>query len=96
MTCWDTLGWGHHAHKAFYDEDRGRIEMHLESLAGQSIQLDGTNVSFRKGETIHTENSCKYSIDEVRSLAARAGFHPAQIWTDSNDLFGVFYLRVVS
>ena len=84
------------AHRVFYDEDRGRIEMHLESLAGQSVQLDGTNVSFRKGETIHTENSYKYSVAEVRTLAARAGFHPARIWTDSNDLFSVFYLRVVS
>ena len=69
--------------------------MHLESLAAHSVKLDGTAISFSKGETIHTENSYKYAIDEVRSLAARAGFHSAQIWTDSNNLFGVFYLTVV-
>jgi len=83
------------AHRAFYDEHHGRIEMHLESLADQSVKLDGTAISFRKGETVHTENSYKYSTDEVRTLAARAGFHAARIWTDPNNLFGVFYLTVV-
>ena len=83
------------AHRAFYNQHHGRIEMHLESLADHSVKLDGTAISFSKGETIHTENSYKYSIDEARTLAARAGFHPAQIWTDSNNLFGVFYLTVV-
>ena len=84
-----------YAHKAFYNEQRSRIEMHLESLADQSVKLDGAEISFNKGETIHTENSYKYSVEEVRALAARAGFHTAQIWTDSNDLFGVFYLTVL-
>ena len=82
------------AHRAFYDPRQGRIEMHLESLAEQSAHLDGTVISFRKGETIHTENSYKYSIEEVRTLAAAAGFQTAHIWTDPRDLFGVFYLTV--
>jgi dimethylhistidine N-methyltransferase len=82
------------AHRAFYDQPKGRIEMHLESLAEQSVQLGGTVISFRKGETIHTENSYKYSVEEVRALAANGGFQTAYIWTDPNDLFGVFYLTV--
>ena len=83
------------SHKAFYDERQGRIEMYLESLAEQSVRLDCTTISFRKGETIHTENSYKYSTGEVRKLAARAGFETTRIWSDPNDLFGVFYLNVV-
>ena len=82
------------AHRAFYNHPKGRIEMHLESLADQSVQLGGTVISFRKGETIHTENSYKYSIEEVEALAAAAGFQTAHIWTDPRDLFGMFYLTV--
>jgi len=81
-------------HRAFYDQPKGRIEMHLESLAEQSVQLGGRVISFRKGETIHTENSYKYSVEGVRALAAAGGFETAHVWTDPRDLFGVFYLTV--
>jgi len=76
-------------HRAFYDEDRGRIEMHLESLAGQFVHIAGERFRFGQGETILTEISCKYSVDEFRAVAQRAGFAPGQVWTDAARLFSV-------
>ncbi|HUX26719.1 MAG TPA: L-histidine N(alpha)-methyltransferase [Burkholderiales bacterium] len=76
-------------HRAFYDEDRGRIEMHLESLAAQFAHVGGERFNFGRGETILTEISCKYSVDEFRAVAQRAGFASSQIWTDAARLFSV-------
>jgi len=76
-------------HKAFYDEDKGRIEMHLESLAAQFVHVGGERLRFSQGETIHTEISCKYSVEEFRALAHRAGFEPERTWIDAANLFSV-------
>jgi dimethylhistidine N-methyltransferase len=76
-------------HKAFYDEDKGWIEMHLESLAAQFVHVGGERVRFGQGETIHTEISCKYSVEDFRAVAQRAGFEPAQTWIDAANLFSV-------
>ena len=76
-------------HRAFYNEDLGRIEMHLESLAAQFAHVGGERFSFGQSETILTEISCKYSVDEFRAVARRAGFAPGQIWTDAAKLFSV-------
>ena len=76
-------------HKAFYDEDKGRIEMHLESLAAQFVHVGGERLRFSQGETIHTEISCKYSVEEFRAVAHRAGFEPDQTWIDAANLFSV-------
>jgi len=76
-------------HKAFYDEDKGRIEMHLESLAAQIVHVRGERLRFSQGETIHTEISCKYSVEEFRAVAHRAGFMPDQTWVDAASLFSV-------
>jgi dimethylhistidine N-methyltransferase len=81
-------------HHAFYHAARGRIEMHLVSLRDQAVRIDGRAFRFRGGESIHTENSCKYSVDEFRRLAAGAGFHPAACWTDPERLFSVHCLTV--
>jgi dimethylhistidine N-methyltransferase len=81
-------------HQAFYHAARGRIEMHLLSLKDQRVRIRGRAFSFRAGETIHTENSCKYSVDEFRRLARDAGFEPAACWTDPKRLFAVHYLAV--
>lgn len=82
-------------HKAFYDEDRGRIEMHLESLVSQYVHVGGERLHFSQGETIHTEISCKYSIEEFRAVAKRAGFAPEQTWIDAASLFSVHGMRAV-
>jgi dimethylhistidine N-methyltransferase len=81
-------------HRAFYDPDRGRIEMHLESLAEQVVQVAGRAFDFTAGETIHTENSYKYALDEFQDLAGQAGFVPEAAWTDPQDLFSVQLFRV--
>jgi len=79
-------------HHAFYNAARSRIEMHLVSLRDQHVRIGGRAFRIRAGESIHTENSCKYSVDEFRRLAASAGFEPAACWTDPERLFAVHYL----
>ena len=81
-------------HRAFYDEKHGRVEMHLESGKDQAVTIGGRTFRFRKGETIHTENSCKYSVREFQQLAAGAGLAPRECWTDSENQFSVHYLTV--
>lgn len=81
-------------HRAFYSEERSRIEMHLVSVGAQRVSVAGRRFEFRDGETIHTENSCKYSVAEFRELARQAGFRSAQTWTDADQLFSVHYLEV--
>ncbi|HUP45425.1 MAG TPA: L-histidine N(alpha)-methyltransferase [Thermoanaerobaculia bacterium] len=82
------------AHRAFYDEELGRIEMHLVSLRDQSVLIDGLSIGidFHEGETIHTENSWKYDRAAVESMAARSGFELTHHWTDAAGLFGEFLL----
>lgn len=79
-------------HQAFYNEAAGRIEMHLVSRRRQVVPVSGMKFFFAKGESIITEYSYKYSRDEFRQLAARAGWEVRHCWTDENDWFGVFYL----
>ena len=80
-------------HQAFYNRHAGRVEMHLISRRPQTVVVDGHEFSFDEGETIHTENSYKYSIEEFRSLARRAGYLPQRVWVDSEALFSVHFLR---
>ena len=79
-------------HRAFYNAERGRIEMHIVSLKPQVVSLNGASIHFAASETIHTENSYKFSIDEFQRLAAQSGFEPVKAWTDPQDLFSLHYL----
>ena len=81
-------------HQAFYNRAAGRIEMHLGSLKDQRVRLNGASIPFRTGETIHTENSYKFHIEEFRAMAAEAGFQPERVWTDSQRLFSLHFLTV--
>jgi dimethylhistidine N-methyltransferase len=81
-------------HRAFYNEAKGRVEMHLISRRDQTVRIAGHEFRFRAGEGIHTENSYKYDIDEFRNLALGAGFRPIRVWTDPDRLFSVHYLEV--
>jgi len=83
------------AHDAIYDDAKGRIEMHLVSLARQTVRILGREFCFVKGERIHTENSHKYSIDGFRALASSAGWTPGDAWTDQDRLFSLHLLRLV-
>lgn len=79
-------------HRAHYDEGLGRIEMHLESLSDQSVRIGSKTIAFGRGETIHTENSYKYSVSGFQALAASAGFQSRECWVDENDLFSIHYM----
>lgn len=79
-------------HHAFYNEHKGRVEMHLVSSCEQQIQLGEESIDIAEGETIHTENSYKYHRDEFTELAAGAGFDVKKIWTDDQCLFSVIAL----
>ena len=76
-------------HYAFYNAAAGRIEMHLASLARQGARIGSHRFEFERGETIHTENSYKYSVEEFQALAAAAGFRAAKVWLDPKGLFAL-------
>ncbi|MDB6060809.1 MAG: Methyltransferase [Verrucomicrobiaceae bacterium] len=78
-------------HLAFYDSRKNRVEMHLRSIADQTVEFAGSTLNFSAGETIHTENSYKYSTESFSALAAEAGFIRAQTWYDSKHLFSMHY-----
>jgi dimethylhistidine N-methyltransferase len=80
------------AHYAFYNPMAGRIEMHLVAREAQKVNIGNYRFSFYRGESIHTENSYKYSVQEFEALATNAGFKPAKLWTDARRWFGVFGL----
>jgi dimethylhistidine N-methyltransferase len=82
-------------HHAVYSEALGRIEMHLVSLQAQEVTVAGHRFTFQAGETIHTENSCKYSVAGFQALARSAGFAPQQCWVDPERLFSIHYLVAV-
>jgi L-histidine Nalpha-methyltransferase len=79
-------------HEAVYNPREGRIEMHLVATRAQEAAVRGHRFRFREGETIHTENSHKYSIDQFRDFARSAGWEPQRVWTDERALFSVHEL----
>jgi len=83
-------------HIARYSKVNGRIEMHLESCTDQTVRIGDHAFDFEAGETIHTENSYKFSSDEFQALAQSAGFDHVQSWSDPEDLFSVMLFHVSS
>jgi len=82
-------------HHAFYNEREGRVEMHLVSREVQAVTVAGQLFEFAAGETIHTENSYKYSVEEFLALAEKAGFVSEKVWTDDDKLFSVHCIRCI-
>jgi dimethylhistidine N-methyltransferase len=80
-------------HRAFYRPDQGRIEMHLVSQRRQQVSVGGAPFGFSAGETIHTENSYKHTVDGFRELASEAGFRSALTLTDPRNRFSVHCLQ---
>ncbi len=76
-------------HHAFFNRERNRVEMHLASLKRQKVRVGGETIDFRAGETIHTENSYKYSIEKLTALARGAGWRPLGAWTDARNYFSI-------
>src|SRR3954452_15567737 len=79
-------------HRSIYNRDRHRIEMHLISRKAESVRVLGHTFSFRPGESIHTENSYKYSLARFTALARGAGWRVRESWTDKGRMFSVHAL----
>ena len=69
-------------HRSIYNRERHRIEMHLIAKKAQTVRILGRNFSFRPGESIHTENSYKYSLERFTALARGSGWSVRESWTD--------------
>ena len=83
----------HFTHKAWFNAEFSRIEMHLVSNRAQVLHIAGEAFQFQAGETLHTENSYKYTVEGFLSMARRAGFTSRGVWTDSRQYFSVHYLE---
>lgn len=81
-------------HHAFYHAEKGRVEMHLVSLNDQKITIGNEQVAISEGETIHTENSYKFTIEEFQEIASSCGFTPKKVWCDEKNWFSMHYLTV--
>jgi L-histidine Nalpha-methyltransferase len=79
-------------HRARWNDEHSRIEMHLESLIAQQVRINALDldVKFVRGETIHTENSYKFTRESIVSMLERAGFDLIRSWTDDCTWFGVY------
>ncbi|MDI3253673.1 MAG: L-histidine N(alpha)-methyltransferase [Bacillota bacterium] len=79
-------------HRAVWNENHSRIEMHLVSLVAQQVQIPalGLKLFFEPGESIHTENSYKFHDEDVIEMLERSGFHLSDHWTDSREWFGEY------
>jgi L-histidine Nalpha-methyltransferase len=82
-------------HRAVWNDRESRIEMHLESCGAQVVHIAGHAIRFGAGETIHTENSYKHTVEGFAELAAAAGWRVHRVWTDPARLFSI-HLVVVS
>ena len=71
-------------------------EIHLVSMEEQSVNLDGETIYFKKGETIWTESSYKYTLKEFEEIANTAGFQVRCTWTDERQWFSVQYLETTA
>ena len=81
------------AHRAVWNAAGSRIEMHLESLRDQQATVAGRTFSFSAGETIHTENSCKFTVEGFSALAEKAGWTLDRAWSSEQPAFAVVLLR---
>jgi dimethylhistidine N-methyltransferase len=79
-------------HRAIYNRERHRIEMHLIAKNQQTVRALGRSFAFRAGETIHTESSYKYSLERFAALARGSGWSPQASWTDPDQMFSVHAL----
>jgi dimethylhistidine N-methyltransferase len=82
------------AHYALYQPTLQRIEMHLISRADQQVRVCGQSFDFAEGDTLHTENSHKFSVAGFRALAEKAGYRPQAVWCDAERLFSIHWLAL--
>ena len=84
----------HFAHWAFYNAPLHRIEMHLVSMKKQEINVADQVFTLEEGETLHTENSYKFSIDGIQQLAISQGLQAGKVWTDPQAWFGLLWFDI--
>ncbi len=80
-------------HRAEWNNAKSRIEMHLESQQVQTVQIAGRTFHFDVGETIHTENSHKFTVDSFEALARAAGWKMTRHWVAEENAFAAFLLK---
>lgn len=90
-TNFDLENW---EHRAFYNNEHGRIEMHLKSLGEQKVRVNGSSITQLKGETILTEYSYKYSVEDFKQIISDS-FNLEKVWTDEENKFGILYFEVI-
>lgn len=90
LNCDFRLDW--FQHYAFYNPGESRVELHLVSLREQTVHLDNVVIPFVEGESIWTESSYKFNVDEFEQMAVAAGFKVERAWTDNQQWFSVQYL----
>ena len=81
-------------HEALYNQKNHRIEMHLRATRPTEIRVSGHSFAFKAGESIHTENSHKFTVEGFQQIARDAGFEPSEVWTDKDGLFALHYLTL--
>ncbi len=81
-------------HRAVWNDEASRMEMHLVSVGAQRVRVAGEPVAFEDGETIWTESSYKYDESRLDALVSAAGFAVERLWTDEHDRFWVAMLAV--
>ena len=81
------------SHRAVFNSVLSRVEMHLVSNYAQIVKISSVQIEFKAGETIHTENSYKYTPETFAELAATAGLVVGRSWTDAEESFGIHYLH---
>jgi uncharacterized SAM-dependent methyltransferase len=82
-------------HRARYNANLGRVEIYLVSRRAQAVSFGGETIEFDRGETICTEYSHKYTVDEFAAVAAAAGLTLRREWTDKNRRFAVLHFAVL-
>jgi dimethylhistidine N-methyltransferase len=80
-------------HRAFFNADQSRIEMHLEARCELQVNWPGSQRRFAQGERIHTENSYKYDLEQFVALLRQSGFCDTRVWTDAREWFAVIHAR---
>ncbi|WP_024596148.1 MULTISPECIES: L-histidine N(alpha)-methyltransferase [unclassified Pseudoalteromonas] len=81
------------SHESRFNEQHSRIEMHLVSNRTQSVIINDQQIDFIEGESIHTENSHKYTLESFKQLAAQANLKLEQTWQDDSNYFALCLLR---
>ena len=83
----------HWQHRALFNTELSRIEMHLDALQDVTVRWDGGERHFAKGTSIHTENSYKYTVESFTQLLTDAGFQLVQPWQDAHQQFAIFWAK---